>query len=137
MSSNPKRGEELKTLTYDLPNIPDHTLDDNDLARQCPLDNGRRSFSPKFGLGDLDSLPPELLTLILAQIDIQSLTGFRRVNQRAMEWVESLPQYKALVTHAPALLRGILGIETGQWFSCQDLFDTFCTANCEVCGDFG
>ena len=129
--------EELMPLTYDRSNITDHTLDDNDLARRCPLDNGRHSASSKFSLESLDSLPPELLCMILAQTDIQSLTNFRRVNQRAMELTDSLPQYKPLIAYAPDLIRGILTIGTGKWISCQDLFDTFCTADCETCGDFG
>ena len=137
MTGNPPSTEELKTHTYDRPNLIDHTLDYNDLARCCRLDNGRHSISPQFGLGSLDCLPPELLSITLAQIDLRSLTDFRRVNQRAMELVDSLPQHRALVTHAPALLRGILSNGTGRWISCQDLFDTFCTAVCEVCGDFG
>lgn len=127
----------LEELTYHRPNIEDQTLDDNDLAEGCPLDNGRHLITPKFSLGALDSLPLELLSAILVQTDLRSLTDFRRVNQRAVEVVDSIPEYKAIVANAPDSLRGILTIETGRWITCHDLYEKLCTAECEQCGDFG
>lgn len=49
----------------------------------------------------------------------------------------SIPQYRAIATHAPAAFCGILSIGTGQWISCQDLHDKLCTAECDSYGDFG
>lgn len=113
------------------------TLCDNDLARNCPLDNGRHHLVPKFSLGALDRLPWELLSAVLVHTDLQTLTNFRRVNQRAMDVVDSLPQYQAILVHIPNALRGILSIGTGHWITCQLLYDKLCTAECERCGDFG
>jgi hypothetical protein len=47
-----------------------------------------------------------------------------------------LAQYRAIATHAPVALCGILSIGIGQWISCQDLHDKLCTAECDSCGDF-
>ena len=128
---------DLPALTYPRPNLTDNTLEDNDLAQHCPLDNGRHRLDPKYNLGNLALLPPEILTAVLTQVDLQSLTEFRRVNQRVMEFIDSIPQYQAIVTHAPASLRGILSIGTGEWISCQGLYDKLRIAECETCGDFG
>lgn len=127
----------IEELTYRRPNLTDFALDDNNLAWHCPLDNERHHTTPKFTLGILDMLPLEVLSATLVQLDLRSLTDFRRVNRRAMEVVDSVPQYKTIVVHAPASLRGILSIETGLWISCQDLYEKICTAECEQCGDFG
>jgi hypothetical protein len=71
-------------------NLADHTLDE--IANLCPLDNGRHHHDvPTYALGELEQLPPELLHIVLTQLDIRSLTGFQRVNQRAMQVVDSIP----------------------------------------------
>ncbi|KAG7135408.1 hypothetical protein HYQ46_008930 [Verticillium longisporum] len=80
---------------YTKQNICDNTLDDAQLETRCPLDNGRHAdalMSTHYPAGQLDQLPAELLIQILLQIDIPSLTHFRRVNRRAMGLVDSIPQ---------------------------------------------
>jgi hypothetical protein len=39
---------------------------------------------PKHALGALEQLPLEIINMVLAQLDIRSLTDFRWVNQRAL-----------------------------------------------------
>ena len=75
--------------------------------------------------------------MVLSRLDIRTLTNFRRVNQLAMEVLDSILQYKAVATYAHNALRGILSLETGQWISCETLYEKLCTAECEKCGDFG
>lgn len=127
----------LVGLVYPRPNMCDFTLDDNELELRCPLDLGRHRIHPYSDLGALDSLPLEVLSNILVQTDLRSLTNFRSVNQRANQVVDSIPEFQAIVKQSPAPLRGILSIETGYRISCRDLFRTLCTAECEECGDFG
>lgn len=119
-----------------FPNLEDYTLDDN-TENACPLDNGRHHLEPKYALGTLEKLPLEILNMVLVHLDVRSLTDFRRVNQRAMQAVDFLPQYKAVFAHAPALLRGLLSIGTGKLISCRLLHEKLCTAECDSCGDFG
>ncbi|KXN82004.1 hypothetical protein AN958_03302 [Leucoagaricus sp. SymC.cos] len=73
----------------------------------------------------------------ISQLDVRTLVNFRCVNRRALQLVHSIPSYKAIVAHAPVVLRGILSIEVGRWITCDMLYDELCTAECRTCGDFG
>ena len=112
-------------------------LDDYGLSVHCPLDNGRHTLEPKCSIGALVVLPLEILFDVLVRLDLKTLTDFRRVNQRAMEVVDSTPEYKAIVTNVPNFLRVILGLKTGPWISCQLLNDKFLDSRCEYCNDIG
>jgi hypothetical protein len=125
---------EFEKLTFPFINLKDNTLDEN-LAPACPLDNGHVFENPRNDLGLLDRLPLELLHIVLAQLDISTLTDLRRLNRRALQVVDKIPQYQVIVTHAQNVLQAILSIETGRWITCQVLYDAFCTADCETCGD--
>ncbi|KZF24243.1 hypothetical protein L228DRAFT_245147 [Xylona heveae TC161] len=133
--------DKLSESTYIYQNLPDHTLDK--ISTLCPLDNGRHHTSASSSkantntLGTLDQLPLELLHMTLAQLEIQSLTDFRRVNRRAMLIVDSIPEYAQIIAHVPISIRAILSIGSGSWISCQDLYQKLCTAECDICGDFG
>ncbi|KAK3337776.1 hypothetical protein B0T19DRAFT_82409 [Cercophora scortea] len=116
--------------------ILDHTLDDAQLEARCPLDNGRHILQPKTRVGQLDRLPIELINQVLGMLDIPTLTNFRRVNQRAMHLVDSLPQYRRLWTFCPNILRAAISINAAS-FSCETLFQTLTREKCESCGSFG
>jgi hypothetical protein len=92
----------VENFAYYRLSLVDHTLDSN--SRLCPLDNGRHTSPPKVDLGPLDKLPQELLEMVLGQLDIQSLTKFRRVNRRGMQAVDSIHAYKQIVTRFPTAL---------------------------------
>ncbi|KAK4154289.1 hypothetical protein C8A00DRAFT_14591 [Chaetomidium leptoderma] len=137
----------MENTLFDLPgfavytklNICDNTLDDAQLETRCPLDNGRHhvaSTRARYSVGQLDQLPAELLIQVLLQTDIPSLTHFRRVNRRAMELVDSVPQYAALVKHCPNIIRAILSIQAGA-FDCDTLYSTLSTTRCFTCERFG
>jgi hypothetical protein len=137
MASGASQEAALEGLTYSRPNKTDHTLDENDLVRLCPLDNGRHQINPIHYLGVLDRLPLELLIDIFTQVDLLSLTSFRRINQRAMQVIDSIPPYQAVIKHSIIPLRAILSVELRSAITCQGLFQTLQTPNCENCGDFG
>lgn len=127
--------QELSEPTYPFFPKFDRKLDD--IESLCPLDNGRDGRVPCHGLGQLEILPLEILQMVLLPLDIQSITQFRRINRQARLVVDQIPQYKQIIAHAPASIRGCLSIGTGSSFSCQDLYDTLRTADCDSCGDFG
>ena len=54
-----------------------------------------------------------------------------------MQAVDSIPQYRMIVAHAPIALRAVLSIGTARLVSCQVIYDKLCTAECGTCGDFG
>jgi len=114
----------VEGMTYRRPNLKDFTLDDNSLTHTCPLDYHRHHLDPKHDLGVLDELPLELLEFVLVQIDLRSLTDFRRINNRAMQVVDPILEYRLMQRHAPDLLRGILSVELGLHISAQALFRT-------------
>lgn len=121
--------------TYIFLDIKDNTLDDIDNSYHSA--NQLDFCSPRYGLGALDRLPLEIIHLALIRLDMQSLTDFRRVNKRARLITDSIPQYKRILVHAPASIRGSLNIETARFFSCLDLYEKLSTAECDSCGDFG
>ncbi|KAL2808763.1 hypothetical protein BJX63DRAFT_424355 [Aspergillus granulosus] len=125
----------VENYGYQRSSIEDHTLDSN--SRLCPLDNGKHTGLAKVDLGGVDKLPQEILEMVLEQLDLQSLTKFRRVNRRAMQAVDSIRTYQHTVTRFPTALRAILSIRTGASYSCQDLYRELQTAKCRTCGRFG
>ncbi|KAI0484955.1 hypothetical protein GGR56DRAFT_616277 [Xylariaceae sp. FL0804] len=127
----------MRKLTYTSLHINDHTLDDRLPGLESPPEQGHFCLPPTKDIGALDDLPPELVAMILSELDLRTLTDFRCVNRRAAELVNSLVEYKAITTHAQNALRDILSIEAGRGITCRTLYDKLCTPNCEQCGDFG
>jgi hypothetical protein len=117
----------------------DITLDDAQLETRCPLDNGRHDCTPIstcFSTNQLDRLPLELLIEVLLQLDIPSLTRFRGLNRFAMELVNSVHQYTAIIEHCPNIIRAIVSIQA-DGFDCGTLYRTLCTSRCFTCNRFG
>lgn len=117
----------------------DYTLDDRQLAKRCPLDNGRHTSilaPPRYSVGQLDKLPAEVLTRVLVRLDMPSLTHFRRVNRRTMEIVDSTPQYAAVIKHCPNIIRATVSLQADA-FDCHTLYATLNTARCSTCDHFG
>ncbi|KAI5460314.1 hypothetical protein BGZ63DRAFT_386994 [Mariannaea sp. PMI_226] len=124
---------------YTEQNIRDNTLDDAQLAIRCPLDNGRlfHSSTPlRYGVGQLDNLPTELVMQVLVFTDVPSLTRFRRVNRHARELVDSIPQYAAIIRHCPNIIRAIVSLQADA-YDCETLYTTLTTSRCSTCERFG
>ncbi|SMR54392.1 unnamed protein product [Zymoseptoria tritici ST99CH_1E4] len=136
MSPNAPMPEALSGLCYSKPNIKDWTLDEHDLENTCPLDIGRHNTNPQQALGALEKLPLELLSYALAQLDISTLMGFRRVNQRAMQVIDSIPQFRTITCHDLSALRGVISIQAGGYITCQELYDAMSASLCVECNDF-
>ena len=128
---------QLDGLTYPRLNLDDHTLDSNLPSTKSQPQVECLRLPPRTNLGVLDALPLELLHEILSQLDLRTLTDFRCINRRAIDLVNSLPQYRAVNTYALNALRGVLSIETGRWITCRAIYEKLCTPGCEQCGDFG
>ncbi|PGH26647.1 hypothetical protein AJ80_01592 [Polytolypa hystricis UAMH7299] len=118
-----------------LESSEDNTLDR--VEHLCPLDNGCHITTSTCNIGALDRLVLELILMTLVQLDIRSLTDFRRVNRRAMQVVDLISPYKKIITQAPIAIRVILSIGAGRWITCLDLYNKLRTQKCEVCGDSG
>lgn len=123
---------------YELARTGDDSAADK-LHIQCPLDNrlGIGASAPaRHSLGKLDQLPDELLCRILLFADIPSLTLFRRVNRRAMQIVNSIPQYDAIIRQCPDVIRAILATEANA-FDLDHLHKTLKNDKCFSCSTNG
>lgn len=92
---------------------------------------------PPFRLGVLDLLTPELLVIILLQLDVVSYLQFRRVNRHARVIATRLHEYKLVSTHGIEGLVAILRTRLGECFTIKDLYRPLVTSSCKVCGSFG
>jgi len=129
-----------RTFTFSKLRLTDYTLDENLPAILAPISSTQPHYytsQPSANLGSLDCLPIELFQITLSLLDLRTLMEFRRVNQRSLQLVAALPQYKVIISYVLDALRGVLSIGIGQWITCNDLFTTLCTAECKKCGDFG
>lgn len=128
----------LDHLTHHRPGFKGSMLEPEPLERGCPLDNGRHDWQEtSSSLGCLDTLPVELLHMILLDVDLKSLTSLRSVNRRARLTIDALWQYNEIVTYAPNSLRAILNINVGALISCRQLHRELCSQECVTCGHFG
>ncbi|KAK5116506.1 hypothetical protein LTR62_008055 [Meristemomyces frigidus] len=128
---------DYEALTYPRINLQYFTLDENGLAKSCPLDNGRHSQACRTNLGSLELLPLELISQVLSQLDLVTLAAFRRLNARSMQIVDSMPSYRTIIRECPGVLRGLYSIQYGSQVLVEQLWHTLGTANCQDCGDFG
>nr|POE53538.1 hypothetical protein CFP56_28760 [Quercus suber] len=124
----------LHSTTFTQKQLNDNTLDDN--LSQFSFQPSQSLESPQYDAGVLDTLPLELLHLVMAKLDLRSLTNFRYVNRRTAELVDSQPQYRVVARYARSSIRGVLSIQTGAWITCETLYDKLATPECEACGDF-
>ena len=104
------------------------------LARCCPLDNSQNHChgAPIFS----ETLPLELRNLILAQLDIRSLTNLRCVSQSSRLAVDEIPQYGTIRAQAPELLRAVFSHGIARWTLIEDLFNALISQTCTLCGNF-
>ncbi|KAK4237893.1 hypothetical protein C8A03DRAFT_34137 [Achaetomium macrosporum] len=88
------------------------------------------------GLGVLERLPLEVLYDVVLRLDMQSLFKLRQTNLRARQIVDSLKEYRLVVSHGLNVFCALLrtGIATG--VSLSDFYNALCTENCSICGEF-
>lgn len=128
--ADPQALEKLHNLTLLRTDVDGTTTDVNELRRKCLLDqaSGSSRNSRSDGtdtrefLSRLDELPIEMMQNIFEGLHIQTLTNLRSVNRRAMSIVNSLPQYKEIVTHAPDVLRAMLSTKVAQHYELTRLY---------------
>jgi len=89
------------------------------------------------GLGSLDRLPLELLHDTLFHLDMHSLIKFRQTNLRSRQTVDSLKQYRMVVSHGLNLLCALLRTRLATVISLLDFYNALCTKACSLCGEFG
>lgn len=120
-------------LTCDVSNINHGTLDNLNLEQTCPLDHGKHradSSADPSGLGRLNILPLDILSMIFPLLDIQSLFTCRRLSRRAMYIIDSLSEYRDIIHFVPNAIRGALSIESGSYITCRTLHKSIFDSKC-------
>lgn len=124
--------ENWRELSYRKLNLDDHTLDKNLPEYETPL----QRKPAKRNAGVLETLPLELLQLILARLDLRSVMNVRYVNRRCADLVDSLPELRTIARHGQNALRGSLAINTAATISVEKLHQQLFKKSCENCGAF-
>ncbi|KAL4940565.1 hypothetical protein BDV06DRAFT_223939 [Aspergillus oleicola] len=88
-------------------------------------------------LGNLSSLPLEILWEIFRYLDIVSLLNVRHVNKRAAHVVCGIPHYRVVVEHALDTLCVVLRTKIAPYFTFCDLQRILYMKNCLLCDSFG
>ena len=125
-----------ENLTY-YPIVRPSTLGDLKLSQYCPLAQHRAEGVQIHTLGRLERLPHEVLDMIWAQLDFQSLMTMERVNRRAFDTINAVPQIKAIMRCCADAIRASLIVQAAPSISCLLLFQKLSSSLCECCGDFG
>ncbi|KAK4102860.1 hypothetical protein N658DRAFT_522854 [Parathielavia hyrcaniae] len=124
-------------LTHPLLLVVDRTLDGN-LAAPIPAGTSAAPRCPPAAdLGALAALPVELAQQILLDLDLRSLAAFRTLNRRAADTVDSIPEYRAILRHAPNTLRGAAAIGADGNLSLRMLHAALRSPECEACDGLG
>jgi hypothetical protein len=92
---------------------------------------------PSSRLGILDSLPVELLWIILDNLDLLSFFRFRHINRRARALATAISKYQSVVKYGLEGLRGALRAGLSQNWTIVDLYNLLIREKCELCGEFG
>lgn len=133
--------QQLHELTYEPQDINLPYIDPKMLEQNCPLAQlssiaGSNPTSLQT-LGQLDLLPLEIIHSILQLLNLQTLTLMQSINHRSKLLVDSLPQHREIVTHAPNALRAILSTGLSRQFTINDLSTALRAEECFDCGEFG
>ena len=133
--------QQLHELTYERQDINLRYIDPEILEQNCPLAQlssiaGSNTTTLKT-LGQLDLLPLEIIQSVLQLLDLQPLTLVQSLNHRSKLLVDSLPQHREIVTHAPNALRAILSNGLAPQFTINDLSTALRAQECFDCGEFG
>lgn len=133
--------QQLHELTYERQDINLRYIDPKMLEQNCPLAQlssiAGSNTSSLQTLGQLDLLPLEIIQSILQLLDLQALTLMQSINHRSKLLVDSLPQHREIVTHAPNALRAILSTGLSPQFTINDLSTALRAQGCFSCGGFG
>ncbi|RPA75461.1 hypothetical protein BJ508DRAFT_418128, partial [Ascobolus immersus RN42] len=101
------------------------------LAQHLPLDNPHSIPLRDSDFGRISQkLPPELVTQILLELDILSLTNLRSVNTYTRSLISVLREYRDVYTYARDALRAMIITGAGAFHTIRKLHSTLVDGNC-------
>jgi len=107
------------------------------VTKQATFSSIKRSPKSTAPLGNLDVLPLELLHSIFSMLDLRTLSGITRTCLRGTVVVESLPEYRDLIRHAPQAMAALGSTRLLHYHSASTLHATLLSASCSSCGEYG
>jgi len=97
-------------------------------------------FNPRIsgssGIGLLDTLPLELLHIVLEVLDFRSLSRFTRVCRQGKSIVESLPAYRDLIKYAFTALVALSRTDLIIHHSAASIHKALLSKKCVACDEF-
>ncbi|KAJ2967696.1 hypothetical protein NQ176_g9537 [Zarea fungicola] len=96
-----------------------------------------RQWQTLHSLGQLDSLPTEVLQLMLDHLDFLSLARLARTARRGQELVASFPAYHLVRRHASETLAALSAMSILYLHSASLLREALHSSECSCCGNFG
>lgn len=133
--------QQLDGLTYERQDMQFFSMNLKTLEQNCPLAQpssiGGSNIARLQPLGQLDTLPLEIIQNVLQLLDLHTLTLIQSLNHRSKLLVSSLPQHREIVTHAPNALRAMLSTGLAPHFTIHHLSRALRAQDCFLCGSFG
>jgi len=127
-----------KIMAYKFPGQEDFTITRNLTKVDKPQGYGYVATAISTNsAGDFDGLPVEMIHNILRKLDFDSLGSMRLVNSKTQSIVDSLPEYKAMITHAPSIIHTLRVTTTSPYFTAENLYSLLINEHCVACDDFG
>lgn len=109
---------------------------EQDRIRAC-ISTAPPTTSLSSGLGCLGVLPAELLLKVCLKLDIGSLFRLRQVNIRSRQFVTGIFEYRAVATHATAVLLALFRTNMAKHITLLKLYQPLTEKWCVTCGEFG
>jgi hypothetical protein len=88
-------------------------------------------------LGDLDTLPIELLDEVLQYSDLRTVSMLRLLNWRARVVVDASVPCRHILLRAPGVVTALGRTGVASHFSVSEVFYALSTPTCQVCAKFG
>ncbi|EWY85600.1 hypothetical protein FOYG_12741 [Fusarium oxysporum NRRL 32931] len=88
-------------------------------------------------LGQLDTLPAELLHITLNLLDFQSLSRVSRVSLRGKRVVENFLPYQQVIQHAPKVPTALIKTNLVGYYPASEVYRILKSYRCVSCSDFG
>ena len=126
---------ESRRLLTSLPCWDDRVIDERSLQRQIPLSCDHQQ-APLTGLGQLDKLSAEIVSMVVDKLDLQSLTNLKSVSRCASLFVKNNLYHQMLRKEAPNTLRVYLATGLASWITPSDLVRVLHRQDCCFCGEF-
>ncbi|KAL4731096.1 hypothetical protein ACLX1H_000056 [Fusarium chlamydosporum] len=82
-------------------------------------------------------LPVEIVTNILAGLDVKSFHSFRQVTRIARDIANAVPQYQQVVRYGPEGVKALYRMSLHDQITYKNLHRALVTEKCRFCGDFG